>query len=102
VPRHIFISNISSPDFQDFADIIAKGQDGAVLVSFGSIVSTKKIPPQVKTNLLTAFRRLNNVHFIIKIDKDDEVGNGKIVKLKKIFIWFLLFVGNESNGKGRE
>jgi hypothetical protein len=60
-----------------------KGQDGVVLISFGTIIATKYTPSPFIENILMAIKNLPQLHFIMKLDKDDEVGEH--LEIKKIF-----------------
>lgn len=50
-----------------------KGKNGVVFFSFGSNTNTNQMPEKFKQNLFTAFSKLRDYHFIIKIDKGDTV-----------------------------
>lgn len=50
-----------------------KGKNGVVYFSFGSSVKTNNIPKEFKQNLLEAFKMMPDYHFLVKIDKGDEV-----------------------------
>jgi hypothetical protein len=50
-----------------------KGKNGVVYFSFGSSVKTNNIPKEFKQNLLEAFKMMSDYHFLVKIDKGDEV-----------------------------
>lgn len=58
-----------------------KGQDGVVLISFGSVLSTTYAPEPFIENILKAVKGIPRIQFILKLDKDDEVSVSKIISL---------------------
>ncbi|VDL76968.1 unnamed protein product [Nippostrongylus brasiliensis] len=62
---------------KNIADIMEKGK-GAVLMSFGSVVTMSAMPEQWKSILLETFKRFPDYQFLIKYEKDDLKGYNSV------------------------
>ncbi|KAH7725353.1 CRE-UGT-49 protein [Aphelenchoides avenae] len=63
-----------------------KGKNGVVFFSFGSNTNTNQMPEKFKQNLFTAFSKLRDYHFIIKIDKGDTSSEALAANTSNAFI----------------
>uniref|UniRef100_A0A7E4W5E2 UDP-glucuronosyltransferase n=1 Tax=Panagrellus redivivus TaxID=6233 RepID=A0A7E4W5E2_PANRE len=54
-----------------FENIMQKGRDGLVLVSFGSHCNTLAFPLEQKKEMIQAFSNFSNYHFLIKVTPGD-------------------------------
>jgi hypothetical protein len=54
-----------------------KGANGVVLFSLGSIVRTTDMTEEFRQNIFRAFAQHSNYHFIVKIEKADNVNAGE-------------------------
>jgi hypothetical protein len=52
---------------------MAKGREGVALVSLGTHASTRRMPKDFVRNLLRAMGEHPQVHFILKVDKEEVV-----------------------------
>ncbi|KAH7704382.1 CRE-UGT-49 protein [Aphelenchoides avenae] len=77
--NHVYIGGLglhessTKPLEEPFKSEMEKGAEGIVFVSFGSIMPTKHFPEAVRSNVIRALAELPQFHFILKIDKGDEV-----------------------------
>lgn len=68
------LSNQSAAVLKEpFLSEMEKGRNGVVFISFGSSTPTRYFPDVVKRNMIKAIAELPDYHFIMKIDKEDEV-----------------------------
>lgn len=63
-----------------------KGQDGVVLISFGSVVDTNYTPKPFIENILKTIEQIPQIQFILKLNKDDEVS-----LLQNFYLKFMQF-----------
>ncbi|CAI2354425.1 unnamed protein product [Caenorhabditis sp. 36 PRJEB53466] len=73
------VSKDSKPLDEKFTKIMAKGKEGVVIVSLGSIIPFGSLPNHAKQGVLKAIREIKDYHFLIKIAKDDQ-DTGKLVQ----------------------
>uniref|UniRef100_A0A7E5A0J2 UDP-glucuronosyltransferase n=1 Tax=Panagrellus redivivus TaxID=6233 RepID=A0A7E5A0J2_PANRE len=59
------------PLTEEFLEILSKGKDGTVLVSFGSNCNTLAIPFENKMEMIRAFSSFVNYHFLMKVSHGD-------------------------------
>lgn len=82
ISKTIFIGGLGVPTInkpldEKFSKIMAKGKEGVVIISLGSIVPFGSLPSPAKQEVLGVIREMKDYHFLIKIAKDDE--NTKIL-----------------------
>lgn len=65
----------AKPLSEPFTSVMAKGKEGVVLVSLGSVVPTRFLPNDVRKNIIRALGELPQYQFILKTDKQDLVRN---------------------------
>lgn len=59
---------------------MSKGGRGVIYFSMGSILHTTDLDERFRRNVLMAFAQLPEYHFIVRIEKDDNVmGGGEII-----------------------
>ncbi|VDN43175.1 unnamed protein product [Gongylonema pulchrum] len=56
-----------------FSEFMKKGEKGVILVSFGSIITTKNMPRSFVSAIVDVIKAFPHYHFIFKMDKGDEV-----------------------------
>uniref|UniRef100_A0A914D3C5 glucuronosyltransferase n=1 Tax=Acrobeloides nanus TaxID=290746 RepID=A0A914D3C5_9BILA len=56
-----------------FKSWMEKGKNGVVLFSFGTVVPTLALTPERKREIFRALGEFENYHFIVKIDKEDDL-----------------------------
>lgn len=59
---------------EPFKKEMAKGKKGVVLFSTGTVVLSVNWPQKFRQNLFNAFRHFPDYHFIVKIERTDNVG----------------------------
>uniref|UniRef100_A0A183V5A4 UDP-glucuronosyltransferase n=1 Tax=Toxocara canis TaxID=6265 RepID=A0A183V5A4_TOXCA len=78
-PKIVFVGGLTasrpSPLSEDFKRLMDESTGGVVLVSFGTVVFSSRMPPEVKSAFVSTFRHFPEfqITFIWKYEVDDEV-----------------------------
>uniref|UniRef100_A0A9J2PIP0 glucuronosyltransferase n=1 Tax=Ascaris lumbricoides TaxID=6252 RepID=A0A9J2PIP0_ASCLU len=84
----IFIGGIgvqkAKPLKGELKNVMDAAIDGAVLVSFGSLANTSRMPIELKNAFIETFKAFPKLTFIWKYEVDDDIGSGvkNLVKVK--------------------
>uniref|UniRef100_A0A914EN92 UDP-glucuronosyltransferase n=1 Tax=Acrobeloides nanus TaxID=290746 RepID=A0A914EN92_9BILA len=86
--KTIYIGGIGigepNPLEEPFKSLMGKGKNGVVLFSFGTIVPTMALTPERKREVFRALSEFEDYHFIVKIDKEDDLARELAKEAKNI------------------
>uniref|UniRef100_A0A914EFN7 glucuronosyltransferase n=1 Tax=Acrobeloides nanus TaxID=290746 RepID=A0A914EFN7_9BILA len=69
---------------EPYKSLMEKGQKGVIMLSLGTIAPTTFIKQSLKEEIFEAFSEFSDYHFIMKIDKNDEISRGLAAKFENI------------------
>lgn len=70
-----------------FFQLINNSPKDLIYFSFGSITSTKHLPPRFMRHLIHTFEQFKDYQFIVKVDKDDQVSWANWVGFLTVFLF---------------
>ncbi|VDM28014.1 unnamed protein product [Toxocara canis] len=57
---------------EPFSSMMQKGNEGVILMSFGTVVPSSSLPSNVRKDFFKVFAEFSDYHFLVRISSDDE------------------------------